>query len=118
MDKDLGRSLTLLSLTLWSAFKSARRTLNKELSKFRNQYMSAFLMQAVYENPKLFWSHIKKVETDEVGVGDIKTNRMILNDALVKAEALNQQFSSVFTHEDVINVPTLGPNSDIPSIAS
>lgn len=43
---------------------------------------------------------------------------MILNDALVKAEALNQQFSSVFTHEDVINIPTLGPNSDIPSIAS
>lgn len=43
---------------------------------------------------------------------------MMLNDALVKAEALNQQFSSVFTHEDVINIPTLGPNSDIPSIAS
>ena len=43
---------------------------------------------------------------------------MILNDVLVKAEALNQQFSSVFTHEDVINIPTLDPNNDVPSIAS
>ena len=58
----------------WSTFKSIRRSLNKELSKSRNQYMSEFLMQVVKENPKSFWYHIKKVKKDEVGVGDIKSN--------------------------------------------
>ena len=77
--------------------------------------MSEFLMQVVKDNPKSFWSHIKKVKKDEVGIGD---NGKILNDALAKAEALNQQFSSVFTQEDLTNIPTLSPNSDIPSIAS
>ena len=102
----------------WSAFKSIRRSLNKELSKSRNQSMSEFLMQVVKENPMSFWSHIKKVKKNGVVVGDIKSNGKILNDALAKAEALNQQFSSVFTQKDVTNIPTLGPNSDIPSIAS
>ena len=36
----------------------------------------------------------------------------------LNAETLNQQFFSVFNQEDVTNIPTLAPNSDIPSIAS
>ena len=47
-----------------------------------------------------------------------KSNGKVLNNLLAKAETLNQQFFSVFTQEDVTNIPTLGPNSDIPSIAS
>ena len=58
------------------------------------------------------------MKKDEVGVGDIKSRGKILKDPLAKAEALNQQFSSVLTFEDVTNIPTLGANSDIPSIAS
>ena len=47
-----------------------------------------------------------------------KSNVKALNNLLAKVETLNQQFFSVFTQEDVTNIPTLGPNSGIPSIAS
>ena len=33
-------------------------------------------------------------------------------DTLSKAEALNKQFKSVFTHEDIDNIPTMATSSD------
>ena len=50
------------------------------------------------ENPKAFWSYVKKISDD-----------------LRKAEALSNQFSSVFTVEDKDQIPSLG-DSDIPDI--
>ena len=47
-----------------------------------------------------------------------KSNGKVLSNLLATAETLNQQFFSAFTQEDVTNIPTLGPKSDIPSIAS
>ena len=47
-----------------------------------------------------------------------KSNGKVLHNLLAKAKTLNQQFFSVFTREDVTYIPTLGPNSDIPSIPS
>ena len=69
--------------------RSIKKTLNKELSQSRNQYMSEFLVQSINQNPKSFWSHIKKVRSDEVGVADVEVNSSMVYEERAKAEALN-----------------------------
>ena len=70
------------------------------------------------ENPKAFWSFVKKLRQEETGVADLKVDNKIVSDDLSKAEALSNQFASVFTIEDKNQVPTLGKSSipDIPRL--
>ena len=51
--------------------------------------MSEFLVQSINQNPKLFWSHIKKVRSDKVGVVDVEVNGSMVYEERAKAEALN-----------------------------
>jgi hypothetical protein len=99
----------------WVNVRSIRKRLHNELSKSRNQYTSEFLVQSVKDNPKSFWSHIKKVKSGNVGVTDLEINGSVVSKPKIKAEALNSQFISVFIDEDLNHVPTLG-NSVISNI--
>ena len=45
----------------WNKFKLVRKQLHKNLNRSRNDYLSDFLGDSVEQNPKAFWSHIKKL---------------------------------------------------------
>lgn len=99
----------------WSNFRSLRKKLHHEMSRARNQYTLEFLVESIKDSPKSFWSFIKKVKSDKVGVADLEINGSVISDPKAKAEALNSQFASVFTNEDLIQIPSLGKShvSDI-----
>ena len=99
----------------WTNFKSLRKKLHQEMTRSRNQYTSEFLVQSVKDTPKSFWSFIKKVKSDKVGVADLEINGSVISDSKAKAEALNSQFVSVFTDEDLSQIPSLG-KSHVPNI--
>ena len=69
------------------------------------------------ENPKRFWSYIKKLNKDDVGISDFEINEKCISDRKLKAEVLSEQFSGVFTEENTNNIPDicLNPNTN-PSI--
>ena len=54
------------------------------------------------------WRLIKSRRCDPTGVAPLKSNGIIYNDSRKKADLLNEQFSSVFTEEDIGNMPRLG----------
>ena len=66
---------------------------------------------------KRLWSFIKNKRQDNVGVSTLKHEGRTYVDATEKANLLADYFSSVFTNEDVSNIPTLS-TSPIPSISS
>ena len=45
-------------------------------------------------------------------ISTITVDGIPLSDTLSKAEALNNQFKSVFTHKDLDNIPTMSINTD------
>ncbi|XP_072043026.1 uncharacterized protein [Amphiura filiformis] len=92
----------------WTYFKFLQKKLKQSLNKARREYISDNLDEALCNNPKSFWSFIKKIKQDEVGVADLRINDEIISDGKGKAEALNAQFASVFTEEDLSSIPTLG----------
>ncbi|KAI8493717.1 DTW domain-containing protein 2 [Branchiostoma belcheri] len=65
------------------------------------------LGEAIVDKPKTFWSYIKGLRKDLVGVAPLKVGNTIISDSGKKAEALSSQFKSVFTEEDTTDIPSL-----------
>ena len=49
--------------------------------------------------------YIKQLKKEEPGIADFKINGSIINDNKSKADILNNQFSNVFTQEELSNIP-------------
>ncbi|CAB3986093.1 Hypothetical predicted protein, partial [Paramuricea clavata] len=94
----------------WSKFKTAKKQLSKNLKRARDTYLSGYLTDTMQENPKAFWSYIKRLRQDNPGVEDFKMDNELISDAGLKSEVLSKQFASVFTTENVENIPTPGSN--------
>ncbi|KAI8486316.1 DTW domain-containing protein 2 [Branchiostoma belcheri] len=67
------------------------------------------------ESPKAFWNYIKSIRQDSTGTAAIRHQGVLTADPKEKAEALGEQFESVFTKEDTNIIPTLGEPS-VPTI--
>ena len=53
---------------------------------------------------------MKQRKQDNLGVADLEINGKLISDGQTKSEILNKQFSSVFTHENLANIPAVGDN--------
>ena len=66
-------------------------------------------------NPKDFWRYCKSKLKSKSRLGDIQTKEgSLTSDDNEKAELLNDYFTSVFTKENLDNIPTLAPKIDNP----
>ncbi len=61
-------------------------------------------------NKQRFWGYVKALRQDNYGVSPLKNNGILYSDNKNKADILNQQFASVFTQEDMSDMPDLGPS--------
>ena len=101
----------------WNKFKLVRKQFHKNLNRSRNDYLSDFLDDSIKQNPKGFWSHIKKLGKEDTDNQDLKVGNQVFTEPRAKAEVLNNQFSSVFNKEETEDIPHLGENP-IPTIAT
>jgi len=59
------------------------------------------------KNPKAFYRHVNSKIKTRIGISDIRSNQgVMINDDQQKADEFNKFFSSVFTLEDLQNVPS------------
>ncbi len=102
----------------WTEFCDIRRNMHKHLRSARLSYISQFLTTTITEKPKSFWSFISKLRQDNQGIGDLNIAGNIISDDKHKAEALNNQFQSVFTHEGNSTLPDMArsPHGEIPKL--
>ena len=84
--------------------------MHRRIKEARNAYISDYLGEAIEENPKRFWSYVPRI-------ADFEINGSIISDKKSKADILNNQFSSVFTQEDLSNIADIGYDR-IPAIDS
>ena len=71
-------------------------------------YVRDTLGSTIQEEPKKFWSFIKRLNQENFGVADLEKDGKIVSEDPQKANILNDQFQSVFTAEPVGNVTSLG----------
>ncbi len=94
----------------WSHFKSMRSSFKRSIRAARINYLKDHLNSSLKEDPKSFWTYVKNLRSESQGVADLKQGTQFISDNKEKAEILNKQFTSVFTKEDTLNVPDLGPS--------
>lgn len=82
--------------------------MHKNLKSAREEYVCDNLGEAIKDNPKRFWSYIKRLNQEHPGVADFEVGGNVISDGRLKSEILNNQFSSVFTKENLENIPEVG----------
>ena len=98
----------------WDKFCCIRKKVDRSLRKAHKQHVQAIVES---EDPKTFWRYVRSRRQDNTGVQPLKVNNKLITSDLGKAEALANQFQSVFTREntDSTTMPSL-PNSPYPDM--
>ncbi len=92
----------------WAKFEQLRKQVQKTLRQARVDYLNNIIGSSLNENPKSFYSYVKKLKVDSVGIQQLRDNNGITqSDGLEKAKVLNDQFQSVFTSEDLSEIPSM-----------
>ena len=94
----------------WSKYRNMKKSMRNQLKSTRDTYISDYLGDAIKENPTRFWSFIKQLNQDDPGVADLEVNNEIIHEAQRKSEILNNYFSSVYTDENINEIPDVGEN--------
>ena len=92
----------------WEEFCDIRKNVHKQLRSARSSHISQFLTTSITDKPKSFWTFISKLRQDNQGIGDLHVSGTIVSADELKAEAMNEQFNSVYTEEGSIPLPTPG----------
>ena len=100
----------------WQRFKFLQKETKKACKAAHNSYVADMICGD--GNTKKVWKYIKGKRCDASGVAPLKKSGLVHSDPAAKANILNEQFCSVFTAEDLANMPDLGdsPYPDMPHI--
>ncbi len=96
------------------AFKSFRNKTASAIRKSYLTYINEVIGKTIIENPKRFWSYVKRMNTKTMSIPTlVDDNEIHISDAS-KANALNQHFQKQFSTESS-NLPNM-PVSPYPSM--
>ena len=108
----------------WKDFRDLRKHIKGILEKAHSSYVENILdvnldgeNKQEYTIGKRFWKYIKSKRRYTMGIPLLKYQDREVTDSVEKASLLSNQYESVFTDEDLTNIPSLG-TSDTPAIGN
>ena len=100
----------------YSTFKDASNRLRSLTRNLRCQH-EATLVSNIANNLKSFWCYVNYSLKARPNIDAIqRLDGSLASSDQEKAELLNSYFSSVFTHENLTNIPTLESKDDTPQL--
>ena len=85
------------SLKLLDKWKALRAEIKQDIKKTHNEYVNNMIGDIIKDS-KPFWKYMNSQKTDRQGIPPLNTQKgSVAETDQTKAEALNNQFSSVFT---------------------
>ena len=98
------------------AYNKARKSGNeadwevfRQIYKMTRSAHTAYVRELCLDSRKQFWSFVKSLKNDSTGIPALKNQGVLISDNIKKAELLNDQFSSVFTEENLSCLPQAIP---------
>ena len=85
------------------------------VKKAHYNYINHTIGDRPTEQSKSFWSYVKLMQTENIGIPTHRTQTKLCTTVKEKADTLNEQFLSTSTHEQNMNVPDKG-QSQFPDI--
>ena len=90
------------------AYKKVEKTVKDSVRKAKRKFEQKLAKEAK-KNPKSFWSYLKSKTANRQSVGPLKDGGTLITEDDKQAEVLNTFFTSVFTEEDLVNLPSMDP---------
>ena len=90
------------------AYKKVEKTVKDSVRKAKKKFEQKLAKDAK-KNPKSFWSYLKSKTANRQSVGPLKDGGTLITEDDKQAEVLNTFFTSVFTEEDLVNLPSMDP---------
>ena len=87
------------------------------LDQAHSMYQSRLFDESFSGNRKQFWKYVRSLRKESFGIPTLLRNNKEFNTSEDKANVLTTYFQSVFTDENLSNIPTLGTNI-YPSVSS
>ncbi len=85
----------------WDEFKKERNLVSRLVKQSHSSYLNDVIGASLDTNPKKFWSYVRTSKSESSGIPPLKFNDKLCVSDKSKADALNSQFHSVFTRENV-----------------
>ena len=82
--------------------------MRKECRRAHNRHLCDMFSPDSNRGYKNLWSYVKCKKCDQVTIPPLDVNGLTVSDSQEKANAINKQFLSVYTEEDVSTLPNLG----------
>ena len=95
----------------FKAYKDVESKVKKAVHRAKKDLEKKLALDAK-KNPKAFYRYINSKKCNRESVGPLKVNDSVVDDDQGIADALNEFFSSVFTKEDMSNIPRLNNIKD------
>ena len=96
----------------WSNYTHHRNKLAHSIERCKEEYENRIALESK-ENPKRFWKYIKSQTKSKGKITELADkDGNLTTDDLQKAEILNNHFASVFTKEDINNIPDFSNRSE------
>jgi len=96
-----------------SNYKKSRNQVTASIRKARKQF-ELQIVEKIKEDPKAFYSYVRNRSKTKVKIGPLKdVDGNIVSDNKGMSAILSEYFSTVFTREDVSNMPTIGNNARV-----
>ena len=93
-----------------SAYIAFKKAVDKEIRHTKNSYINEFVVGGLHTgDSKPFFKYIKSLKQESLGLAPLKSGTNLETNAKEKADILINEFSGVFTNEDLNSVPWLGP---------
>ena len=89
----------------WEQFRFMKKNVQSACRNAYNSYVSNMLTEDCDNNPKKFWGFIKSKRNDSSGVAPLRNEGVLYSENISKANILNEQFTSVFSKEDMNTLP-------------
>ena len=91
----------------WRAYRKICNKVNKMVQSAHEQYRTRILDTTFSGHQRQFWKYIKAMKKS-TSIPSLTVDDHTITNAKDKATALNDQFQSVFTVEDLTNMPEIG----------
>ena len=83
------------------------------LKTAHNNYFSKLFDGSFSGNRRQFWKYIRAKRKDNHNISTLVTNGLPISDSKEKANVLNKHFESVFTKQNLSNVPVLNQSNNL-----
>ena len=106
-DKLYAKAIKSKSPQDWKRFKDARSKVKQNIHQSHRTYISEIVAASLNDSPKSFWSYIRALHREDTGIPTLRTiSGLPATSDCAKANVLNEQFQSVYTDEDMQNLPS------------